>query len=61
MSSKDSARPSNGPIATVPILVVPLQGTLGVGVETRFKVITDPKVIKTCTTFHDHLRSLCRR
>jgi hypothetical protein len=33
------------PIATVPTLVVPLRGSLGHDVETRFKAIADPKVV----------------
>ncbi|KAG8219792.1 hypothetical protein J3R82DRAFT_764 [Butyriboletus roseoflavus] len=44
--------------ATVPILVVPLQGTLGADVETRFKVIVDPKAL---VDFLDRSRSVTSR
>jgi len=46
------------PKATVPILVVPLKGTLGTDVETRFKVIADPKAL---VDFLDRSRSSASR
>ncbi|KAG9314338.1 hypothetical protein JVU11DRAFT_5130 [Chiua virens] len=46
------------PKATLPILVVPLQGTLGADVETRFMVIADPKAL---LDFLDKSRSSASR